>query len=178
MLDIRFIRENADLVAEKSKQKGYDVDISKLLEVDARVRELTPRVEELRHQRRGLAESAKGTKPSEEQIQRGQRIKNELNPLWEELEAKQNELEDLVNKVPNMPTDDVPVGASEDENVVARQWGEKPDFDFEPKTHWEIAESRGLIDKERAAKVAGSRFAYIKGDLVRLQFALIQFVID
>jgi seryl-tRNA synthetase len=72
----------------------------------------------------------------------------------------------------------VPVGSSEDENVVSNEWGEKPQFDFEPKSHWEIAEKRGLIDKERAAKVAGSRFAYIKGDLVRLQFALIQFGLD
>jgi seryl-tRNA synthetase len=77
-----------------------------------------------------------------------------------------------------MPVDDVPVGASEDENVVVKEWGEKPQFDFEPKNHWQIAEERGLIDKERAAKVAASRFAYIKGDLVRLQFAIIQFGLD
>jgi seryl-tRNA synthetase len=72
----------------------------------------------------------------------------------------------------------VPVGASEEENKVVKEWGEKPSFEFEPKTHWQIGETRGLIDKERAAKVAGSRFAYIKGDLVRLQFALIQFGLD
>lgn len=77
-----------------------------------------------------------------------------------------------------MPLDDVPVGASEDENVVAKEVGEKPTFDFEPKTHWELSEARGLIDKERAAKVAGSRFAYLKGDLVKLHFALINFAMS
>src|SRR5690606_35993322 len=75
-----------------------------------------------------------------------------------------------------MPLPEVPVGATEDENVVLRQWGEKPTFDFEPKNHWEIAEARDLIDKERAAKVAGSRFAYIKGGLVQLQFVVVQWV--
>jgi seryl-tRNA synthetase len=84
----------------------------------------------------------------------------------------------LLRKIPNMPLDEVPVGASEEENVVSREWGEKPHFDFEPKNHWQITEPRGLIDKERAAKVAGARFAYIKGDLVRMQFALIQYALD
>jgi seryl-tRNA synthetase len=77
-----------------------------------------------------------------------------------------------------MPADDVPVGATENENVVSKEWGEKPHFDFEPKNHWQLAEQRDWIDKERASKVAGARFAYIKGDLVKLQFALIQFVIE
>jgi seryl-tRNA synthetase len=72
----------------------------------------------------------------------------------------------------------VPIGASEDENVVAKTIGEKPEFDFTPRNHFEIAEQRGWIDKERAAKVSGARFAYIKGDLVKLQLAIVQFVID
>jgi seryl-tRNA synthetase len=77
-----------------------------------------------------------------------------------------------------MPLPDVPIGASEEENVIVRHWGNKPEFEFAPKSHWEIAEMRDLIDKERAAKVSGSRFAYIKGDLVKLEFAIIQFVMN
>jgi seryl-tRNA synthetase len=178
MLDIQFIRDNPELVAEKSKQKGYDVDVSKLLELDRKRRELTPEVENLRHERRSLAESTKGTKPDEEQIKKGQEIKEKLGPLEQQLEKVEAEFNSLLKSVPNMPADDVPVGASEAENKVAKEWGDKPKFDFEPKSHWQITEERDLIDKARAAKVAGSRFAYIKGDLVKLQFALIQFVMD
>lgn len=175
MLDIQFIRDNADLVKEKSQQKGYKVDIDKLLELDGRIRELIPQVEELRRQRREIADSAKGQKPSDQQIRKGQEIKEKLGPLEEELDNKQAGLKAIWVTVPNMPVDDVPVGASEDDNQVVKTWGEKPNFDFEPRSHHQIGEARGWIDKERAAKVAGARFSYLKGDLVLLQFALWQF---
>ncbi len=85
---------------------------------------------------------------------------------------------ELLKKVPNMALADVPVGATEDENVISKTVGEPTKFDFEPKNHSELAIAKGWLDKERAAKVAGSRFAYLKGDLVKLQFALVQFVMD
>jgi seryl-tRNA synthetase len=178
MLDIRYIRENPELVKEKSKQKGYDVDIEQLLGFDKKRNELLQKTEELRRQRNELAEKGKSGPPSAEDIQKGKELKEELGDLDHQLSAIEEEFTVLWRKVPNMPVDDVPVGASEDENVVVKEWGEKPQFDFEPKNHWQIAEERGLIDKERAAKVAASRFAYIKGDLVRLQFAIIQFGLD
>jgi seryl-tRNA synthetase len=178
MLDIRYIRENPQLVAEKSKQKGYEVDIDQLLGFDKKRSELMQRVEELRRARNELAEKGKGGAPSEEDIRAGKDVKDQLLDLEHQLAAVEQEFKVLLRTVPNIPAEDVPVGSSEDENVVSNEWGEKPQFDFEPKSHWEIAEKRGLIDKERAAKVAGSRFAYIKGDLVRLQFALIQFGLD
>jgi seryl-tRNA synthetase len=177
MLDIRFIRENAGLVAEKSKQKGYEVDITQLLGFDKERLELQQQVEELRRQRNELAEAAKGHQPSEEEINKGRQLKEQLANLEHRFAAIDKEYTELLKQVPNMPAEDVPVGASEDENLVVKEWGEKPHFDFEPKSHWQIAEARGLIDKERAAKVAGSRFAYIKGDLVKLQFAIIQFAL-
>jgi seryl-tRNA synthetase len=178
MLDIRFIRENPQLVAEKSKQKGYDIDIDQLLGFDKERQDLLQKVEELRRQRNELAEKGKSGPPSEDAINHGKEIKNQLSDLEHKLSSIEQELTTLIRKVPNVPLEDVPIGASEDENVVIKEWREKPQFDFEPKNHWQITESRGLIDKERAAKVAGSRFAYIKGDLVRLQFALIQFGLD
>jgi seryl-tRNA synthetase len=178
MIDIRYIRENSQLVAEKSKQKGYEVDIDQLLGFDRKRSELLQKVEELRRARNELAEKGKNGPPGAEEIQRGKELKGQLADLEHQLAAVQREFEVLHRSVPNIPVDDVPIGASEDENVVVKEWGNKPQFDFEPKSHWEIAEARGLIDKERAAKVAGSRFAYIKGDLVRLQFALIQFGLD
>ena len=178
MLDIRFIRENAGLVAEKSKQKGYEVSIDKLLAVDENRRLLLSEIEKIRAGRNELAEKAKAGKPDDQSIEQGKKLKESLGQLETQLQPVEEEFIKLLKAVPNMPADDVPVGASEDENVVAKEWGDKPQFDFEPKTHWELAESRGLIDKVRAAKVSGSRFAYIKGDLVRLQLAIVQFVID
>jgi len=84
----------------------------------------------------------------------------------------------LIKSVPNLPTEDVPIGMSEDDNQVAKTVGDIPKFDFEARTHWEIAEMRGWIDKERASKVSGSRFAYIKGDMVKLQWSILLFALD
>jgi seryl-tRNA synthetase len=178
MLDIKFIRGNPQLVTEKSKQKGYDVDVDQLLGFDKKRSELLQQVEDLRRRRNELAEKGKSGPPSEEEINQGREIKGQLGNLEHQLASIEEEFHALLRKVPNMPLDNVPVGATEEENKVVKEWGEKPNFDFDPKNHWQIAEERGLIDKERAAKVAGSRFAYIKGDLVRLQFALVQYGLD
>jgi len=178
MIDIQYIRDNPEVVAEKSKQKGYAVDVSQLLGFDEERRKLLSQVEELRRQRNELSAQTKGQKPGEEQLKVGRDLKDKLADLEHQFAAVDKEFTELLKKVPNMPSDDVPFGKSEDDNVVVKEWGKKPEFDFEPKTHWEIGESRGLIDKERASKVTGSRFAYLKGDLVKLQFAIIQFVFD
>lgn len=178
MLDIQFIRDNPDLVAEKSRQKGYEVDIEQLLGFDKERRELLQQGEDLRRQRNELSEQTKGQKPSEEQIEQGRRLREELVGLEHKLASIEKEFEVLLKAVPNMPVDDVPVGATEEENVVAKQVGDKTQFDFEPRAHHELATMRGWLDKERAAKISGNRFAYLKGDLVRLQFAIIQWVMD
>jgi seryl-tRNA synthetase len=178
MLDIQFIRDNRELVAQKAKQKGYAVDITQLLGFDEERRKLLLETEDLRRQRNELTDQTKGQKPSEQQITAGRELRDKLGDAEHRLEAIDKEFTDLLKKVPNMPLDDVPLGQAEADNVVAKTWGEKTKFDFQPRTHVEIGEARGLIDKERAAKVTGSRFAYIKGDLVRLQFAIIQFVLD
>ena len=177
MLDIQFIRDNPELVQEKSKQKGYEVNIAELLELDGQRRTRLTQIEELRARRNTLNDELKGQKPSDEQLAAAKQIKDEINQHENDLKRIEESYDELLKKVPNMPMDDVPVGASEDENVVAKQVGDKTQFDFEPKSHWDIAEAKDLIDKERASKIAGSRFAYLKGDLVRLQFAIIQFVI-
>lgn len=178
MLDIQFIRENKELVTEKSRQKGFDVDIEQLLGFDGKRRELLLKVEELRHKRNELALKGKGQKPSPEDLKKGKELKGELADLEHQLIAVEKELNELLSLVPNMPTDDVPVGQKEEDNKITKTWGEKPKFDFKPKNHWEIGEKRGWLDKERAAKVAGSRFVYLKGDLVLLEFALWQFALS
>jgi seryl-tRNA synthetase len=178
MLDIQFIRENADLVQVKSMQKGYNVDVTKLLELDVERRGLIQEVTSLQTSRNALAQAAKGKRPSEAQIEEGRTLKEKATLLEERLKITEDLYAELLRAVPNMPTADVPVGTSEDENKVAKIVGEPKEYDFKPKHEYQLAEPRGLIDKERAAKIAGSRFAYLKGDLVRLQFALIQFVLQ
>src|SRR6266496_1525571 len=178
MLDIRYIRENAARVQEASEQKGVSVDVAHLLQLDGARRELQTEVEELRCERNDLASSTKGQKPSEEQLERGRRLKASIAELEERLHTTDDEFIAALKKLPNMPLDYVPVGTSEDDNLVAKTVGEIPTFDFEPKNHWEIAQKRDWIDKERAAKVAGSRFAYVKGGLARLHFALMSYGMD
>lgn len=179
MLDIQFIRENPDLVAEKSAQKGYKVDIPKLLELDRERRELLATVEKLRQQRNEISGKLKnGGKPDQADIDAGKQVKVELAEREGYLRQADEELAALLKQVPNMPLDDVPIGASEAENVVAKVVGEPPKFDFTPKNHAEIAEAKGWLDKERAAKVAGARFAYLKGDLVLLDWAFNMFAMS
>lgn len=178
MLDIRFIRDNAEAVQTNATHKGYSVSIADLLKLDDERRTLQQQVDELREKRNANAAKMKGGKPTPELIDEGKQIKIELAEREGYLTSVDTEFTDLLKKVPNMAHDDVPVGVSEDENVVAKQVGDVPQFDFAPRNHYEIGEQRLWIDKERAAKVAGSRFAYIKGDMVKLQMAIVQFVIN
>ena len=178
MLDIRFIREHAEGVQENARRKGYDVNINELLQWDKTKRQLQQQADELRQKRNDISSRMKGQKPSEEVIAEGKKVKQQLSVVETSLNEADVAFTDLLKKVPNMALEDVPVGASEDENVVAKKVGDLPQFSFTVRNHAELAETKGWLDKERAAKVAGSRFAYIRGDLVKLQFALIQFIMD
>jgi seryl-tRNA synthetase len=178
MIDVQLVRDNPELVKEKIKQKGYSVDIDKFLSLDTDRRELLLRVESLRQQRNETASQMKGGKPEQDLIDKGKEIKIQLAEQEQYLEETEEQWLQLLKKIPNMPLDTVPVGASEDENVEDKTWGEKPHFEFKPKNHWEIAQAKDWIDKERAAKVSGSRFAYIKGSLALMQFAIINFVLE
>ncbi|MBB1564193.1 serine--tRNA ligase [Candidatus Saccharibacteria bacterium] len=177
MLDIRFIRDNAEAVQTAAKHKGCDVSIATLLQLDDERREAQRQVDELRQQRNEIAAKMKGGKPEPGLIEQGKTIKVKLSGLETRLSEVEERYTALLKQVPNMPHADVPVGLSEDENVEVKVVGDIPAFDFAPKNHYEIAEAKGWLDKERAAKVAGARFAYIMGDLVLLQQAIIQFVI-
>lgn len=178
MLDIRYIRENAELVQQASRNKGYDVSIAKLLELDDERRSLQQQVDELREKRNANAASMKGGKPDQATIDEGKQIKVALSEREKYLSQCEEAYTVLLKRVPNIPWEDVPFGASEDDNVVAKKVGNVPEFDFQPKNHYEIAEAKKWIDKERAAKVSGARFAYIMGDMVLLEQAIISFVMN
>jgi seryl-tRNA synthetase len=174
MIDIQIIRDNPELVAEKSKQKGYDVDITQLLGFDEKRRELQGQVDSLRQQRNEIAASMKGQKPSEEQMAKGREIKDQLANLEHQLNSIEQEFTALLNKVPNLTFDDVPLGGEED-GVEIKQWGGQPTG---AKDHLDFAVERDWVDFERGAKVAGAKFYFLKGDLALLEQALTQYGID
>jgi len=178
MLDLEIIRTQTDKVKQAAKNKNIQVDIDKLLNLDEKRRVLQGQIDQLRAKRNEHAAALKNSKPTSEQIETGKRLKQQIASVEQELDPVQIEFKTLWHQVPNVPSDETPVGKSEDENVVIRQVGKLPEFDFEPKNHWEIAQAKDWIDKERASKVAGARFAYIKGDLVLLEFALWQFALS
>lgn len=170
MLDIKFIRENPKLVAEKAKQKGYDVDVEKLLKVDEERRKLIEEVDLIRSNRKKAADARDEKK--------GQAIKSELKEKENKLEKLQDEYYKLIREVPNIPLDDVPVGKDESENKPIRKWGEPAKFDFKIKDYHDLGESLNIIDTDTATKVSGSRFGYTKGELVLLEFALLHYCLD
>ncbi len=176
MIDIQFVRDNPTVVAEKSQQKGYNIDVNKLLTLDTERLTLLGQVEELRRQRNANADVIKKAgKPEQSLIDQGKQLKVDLAHRESLLQQTHNEWLELLKSIPNMPLAEVPVGQSEEQNVAIKEFGNKPEFNFEPKNHAQIAEAKGWLDKERAAKIAGARFVYIKGDLVLLEFALWQF---
>ena len=177
MIDIQFIRDNKDLVKEKSEQKGYQVDIDAIINLDDQIRSKIPAMEEVLKQRNQLASKFSNSTPSQEQIEQGRSLKDQASSMETELSELKKQLNALLLGVPNMPLSMVPLGLSEDDNQVIKKI-EPNQLNFEAKNHWELAEEDSLIDKTRATKVAGSRFVYLKGGLVRLQFAIINWVMD
>lgn len=171
MLDIKFIRENAELVQKSAKLKGYKVDVSKLLKLDDERRELLQKTEDLRAKRNNLAESAEGQKPDPKQIEQGKKLKDELTEVEQKLEPLQTELDKHLATVPNVIPDDTPEGG-EEANKELKTWG-KPGKEAQDHLSW--AEERGLVDFERGAKVAGNKFYYLKDSLVDLELALLQY---
>lgn len=181
MLDIRYIRDNPDKVQQNAQNKGYsDISISNLLAIDDDRRVLQQQVDDLRERRNTNAAKMKQAdgKPDQAAIDEGKQIKVELADREELLRQTEEKFLVQLKTVPNVALDEVPVGSTEDENVEIRVWGEKPQFDFAPKNHAQIAEAKGWLDKERGAKIAGSRFVYTMGDLVLLEMALWRFGVD
>jgi len=169
MLDIKFIRQNSDKVKDGAAKKQVKVDIDLFGELDKKKREVLQKIEELRAEQKKLGK---------DNIITAQKIKSEIKKLEPELDKIEKELDSLLRQIPNLPLDDVPVGKDEKDNVVLKEWGKKPKFGFKPKDYLEIAETADLIDVKRAAKVSGTRFGYIKGELALLEFALINLAMD
>lgn len=174
MLDIRYIRENADAVQQNAKNKGYDVDIARLLDADAKRRGLQQQVDELRTQRNAISDQMKGGKPTPELIEQGKVLKDQTAALELTLKEVDDRFTGLMDQVPNMLKPDVPLGDEED-SVEIKQWGGQPTG---AQDHLDYAVSRDWVDFERGAKVAGAKFYYLKGDMALLENAITQFALD
>lgn len=177
MLDIQFIRENADKVKQNAASKNVKADVDGLLSKDEERRSLLQQVEALRQERNQIANSTQGHKPTEEQIAKGKVLKDKLTELESELQTVEADYNGLLSDVPNIIPDDTPEGG-EDSNREEKKWGNPDDKGFEVIDHQTWAESKDLLDFERGAKVAGNKFYFAKGSLVELELALYQFGIN
>lgn len=178
MLDINYIRANRQQVEDAIHNKAYDIDLGEILQLDDERKSLSQKIDTLRQERNTISAQMKNGKPDQALIDRGKELKKELSALESQLAEIEPVYLAKLKTVPNVPEADVPVGLSEDDNEVAEVIGEPTKFSFTPKNHYEIGQARGWIDKERAAKVTGARFAYIKGDMVKLQMAIVNFVMN
>lgn len=174
MLDINFIRENQALVEKSIREKGYQTDLSKLLELDQQRRKLLQEVDKLRRDRNEISAQMKNGKPDSDLIVKAKEIKAQLVKQEPSLDAIEKELNDGLKQVPNIIFDDVPLGG-EESNLEIRKWGE---LKAEGVDHLDYATKRNWVDFERGAKVAGSKFYYLKGELALLEQALIQYGIQ
>jgi len=178
MLDIKYIRNNPALVKEGSKNKGVNIDISRLLEVEEKRRNILQEVEAVKSKKNKANELMKGVEESERKriINEMRAVDEDEDKLQAEFKLLDREYQRLMSTIPNMPFETVPVGKDDSENLIIREEGVKRKFNFKPKDYLEIAEGLDIIDVKRAAKVSGSRFGYLKGDAALLEFALIQLV--
>lgn len=175
MLDIRFIRENSEAVTKNAENKGYKVNIARLLEVDEKRRGLSGKADELREKRNIINDKLKGTgKPDDDIISESKSVKSQISDIEAELRPLDDEYADLINQVPNMMQADVPVGGEED-SVEVKRWGDNKTGAID---HLDFAVKRDWVDFERGAKVAGAKFYYLKGDLALLENAITQYALD
>ena len=173
MLDAKFIRENTDLLREALANRQDSVPLDKILVLDSERRQKLNELENLRHARKETARERQATSADEARA-----LRSNIKDLEEEVRNLENQLEELLLQVPNIPHPSVPAGKDENDNPVVRSWGEMPSFDFEPAPHWKLGEALGIIDFERGVKLSGTRFYVLKGLGARLQRALIDFMLN
>jgi seryl-tRNA synthetase len=182
MLDLKLIRSDPERVKQALARRGAADGVDELLALDARRRELLPEVEGAQAERKSLSKQIGKAKQkgegAEELTESVQALKEKIETGKAELERVDAELERVATALPNLPDPDSPDGMTEEDAVTLREEGERPSFDFEPRDHLEIGTDLGLIDMESAAKLSGSRFAYLKGDLALLELGLVRFALD
>ena len=175
MLDLKFIRDNTDLVRQVLKNRQDTAPLDEILQLDAERRQKVIELEDLRHTRK---EAARERKKDQEAAEEGRDLRTMIKSLEDKVRNLDEQIAALLQQVPNIPHPTVPVGKDEGDNVMVRTWGEPRKFDFSPAPHWKLGESLGIIDFDRGVKLSGSRFYVLKGLGARLQRALITFMLD
>ena len=181
MLDLRYVRENPEAVAENCRNRGVEADVHLVVGLADRRSELIQELNEFKQQQNQLAKSVGGERDPERRqnlIAESRRIKEVIPEREAELQAVEGRLREEMLKIPNMTHPDSPVGKDDTENVELRRVGEIPTFDFEPKDHVELGEALGIIDFEAGTKVAGSKFYFLRGDAVLLELGLVRYALD
>lgn len=185
MLDIKLIRDNPDIVKDGLKKRNMDTEIlNTLLKYDERRRDLLKETENLRairnenSKRIPILKKEKKHEAAEKIIHEGKEVSSKIKEIDRQLKLVAEEYEEILLHIPNIPDLDVPFGNNEKDNEIIKEWGNKKIFEFEPKAHWDLAEINCLMDFERGAKLSGSRFTILKGNLARLERALINFMLE
>jgi len=185
MLDIKLIREDPKVVEENLKKRGDDEKLKMLedlIEKDKKYREDLQELEKLKHDRNVISEEIaslkKAGKDTSAKVKKASEIPNKIKILEEEVLKLKEKIDFYLMSLPNILHESVPIGKDENDNVVIKTWGKVPKFDFNPKSHAEILTNLGLLDEERAAKVVGRGFYYLKGSLALLDQAIIKYAID
>jgi seryl-tRNA synthetase len=186
MLDPKLLRTDLDNVAEKLAVKGYALNKSHYASLESRRKQADVESQELLAERKRVSKKIgelvqSGMSPQEAKAQVDielQRIAENIQRATDEATAVQNELNDLLMSIPNVPHSSVPEGASEDDNIEVLTWGEQRTFDFEPRDHVDLGEGLGQLDFEKGTKITGSRFAVMRGGIARLHRALVQYMLD
>ncbi|MFC2060683.1 serine--tRNA ligase [Chloroflexota bacterium] len=171
MLDLKFIRENIDQVREAVAKRQDTAPLDMILELDAERRRKIVELEDLRHARKEASKEKKA-------IEAGRDLRVMIRSLEDEVRSVDEQLEELLLRIPNIPHPSVPVGKDENDSVVLRSWGEPKSFNFTPAPHWKLGEDLGIFDFERGVKLSGSRFYVLKGLGAKMQRALISFMLD
>jgi seryl-tRNA synthetase len=172
MLDLKFIRENPELVKKAVADRHDSAPVDDILRLDAERRQGIIKLDNLRQERKAVS------KEREKAQERGRALRAEIQTLEDGAKKIDEQLSELLLQVPNIPQADVPLGKDDSENVTIRTWGEPKKLNFPPAPHWKLGEDLGIIDFERGVKISGSRFYVLKGPGARLQRSLIAFMLD
>jgi seryl-tRNA synthetase len=182
MLDIKYLRQNIDVVARKMEERGQAMNLERFIALDERRRDIIREVEALRSERNAVSklvgEKKKNREDATEIIARMGEVSGRIKELDEALKQADEELQQIMLTLPNIPHESVAFGKGSEDNPVVRFWGEKPSFGFTPRPHWEIGESLGILDFARGAKITGARFTLYRGLGARLERAIFNFMLD